>query len=174
MSDQKRGDETIQIQTGIEEPEQQPNEVVEKLSNQLAMVGASNERSEGKRPQIFKLDVNYQEILDWVSINDIFSVAQTCTQIKQTVVDYFQPNLITFVDEHYYGILDKYKGYNVFSEFGKELLTEPCFNDEDYPLSGLHYKSLKRLTFVGMQRLNANNSEYIKQIECKIESLAFL
>lgn len=65
-----------------------------KSKSQLAIATASNQESESVCFQIFKLDVDFvQEIFDYLSVVDIYSMSQTCKRMKQITSNYFEANL---------------------------------------------------------------------------------
>lgn len=114
---------------------QQANVMAEEPLNQLAIAATPNGDHKEVRPQIFKLDVDcVEEMFDWLSINDINSVAETCIRMQRITGDYFQPTLAT-LELKYDGefkMLDGHGNLNGFKEFIQRLQICKTVTDDGY------------------------------------------
>lgn len=153
---------------------QQPNVMNEEPPNQLAIAADPNIENDETRPQIFKLDVDcVQEMFDWLSIEDISSVAETCTRMKKIAGDYYQSNLTALC-----GRVEKCYHLNGLTEFFQYCRIGPRYGYRyrDSVKKLKHCKSLKKLEFSGLNvnELYADIFIYtIKPLLSKIEAIAF-
>lgn len=121
---------------------------------------------------IFKLDIDcLEEIFDWLSLNELYALSQTCRRLQRVSGFYFQQNFPTIevhCEDDGISVLNRSIRIDGFSQFTVNLSIYGDLNR--YRYVAVNCKSLKKIEFLG-STLSSAKIECIEEILSKVETI---